>query len=397
VAVAGIAVAYIVGRDGSAGWQVARVALTIGLTVATVQLVRRRTPARALVLLAVGLPLTAIGVGIGGPHLAKVGVSATTIAGLVALVAGLVLAASGAVAVVRAVRSWRRVAVVPPLLVLTYVVLFSLGQAVAVTNVPRTDVDSTTPADLGLAYQDVEFGAADGVLLSGWYIPSTNGAAVALAHGAGSTRSGTLDHAVVLARHGFGVLLFDARGHGRSDGRAMDFGWYGDDDVRGAVSFLLERPGVVAGRVGAVGLSMGGEEAIGASAADDRIRAVVAEGATNRVAADKAWLSDEYAALGWVQERIEGLTYALTDVLTAADPPTSLRDAVATASVPTLLIAAGDVADEANAGRYIRSGSPDTVELWVVPRTRHTGALDTHPDDWERRVVAFLSEALVTS
>jgi pimeloyl-ACP methyl ester carboxylesterase len=33
---------------------------------------------------------------------------------------------------------------------------------------------------------------------------------------------------IVLAEHGYGVLLFDARGHGLSEGTAMDFGWYGD-------------------------------------------------------------------------------------------------------------------------------------------------------------------------
>ena len=70
--------------------------------------------------------------------------------------------------------------------------------------------------------------------LSGWYVPSRNGAAVVLLHGAGSTRSAVLPHAVVLADDGFGVLLYDARGHGRSQGRAMDFGWYGDLGVAAA-------------------------------------------------------------------------------------------------------------------------------------------------------------------
>src|SRR5206468_1520008 len=83
----------------------------------------------------------------------------------------------------------------------------------------------------------------------------------------------------------------DARGHGRSAGRAMDFGWYGDADVQGAVTFLGAQPDVRDGRIAAVGLSMGGEEAIGAAATDPRIRAVVAEGATGRVAADNDWLS----------------------------------------------------------------------------------------------------------
>jgi pimeloyl-ACP methyl ester carboxylesterase len=142
----------------------------------------------------------------------------------------------------------------------------------------------------------VQFATADGVALSGWYVPATNSAAVALVHGAGSTRSSVLNHAVVLARHGYGVVLFDAHGHGQSGGRAMDFGWYGNQDVAATVSLLATQSEVDASRIAVVGLSMGGEEAIGAAASDTRIRAVVAEGATNRVTADKAWMSDEF---GW--------------------------------------------------------------------------------------------------
>ena len=122
---------------------------------------------------------------------------------------------------------------------------------------------------------------------------------------------------------------------------------------------------------------------------------VVAEGATNRVIGDKAWLSEQYGWRGAIQEGIEWLTYSITDVLTDADPPIALRDAVAEAAPdPALLIAAGNVAAERHAARYIASASPETVEVWVVPDTGHTGALDTHPAEWEQRVTAFLDDAL---
>ncbi|TCN31195.1 serine aminopeptidase S33 family [Kribbella orskensis] len=209
-----------------------------------------------------------------------------------------------------------------------------------------------------MSFSEVRFATSEGVSLAGWYIPSRNRAAVVLVHGAGSTRSSALEHAVVLARHGYGVLLFDARGHGRSDGRAMDFGWYGDQDVSAAVSFLQTQPTVNDELIAAVGLSMGGEEAIGAAAHDGRIRAVVAEGATNRVSAHTAWLSDEYGWHGTMQEGLGWLTYGITDLLTAAEQPIALRDAVAAAAPrPVLLIAGGDKPDESYAGRYIQSAS----------------------------------------
>ena len=175
----------------------------------------------------------------------------------------------------------------------------------------------------------------------------------------------------------------------------MDFGWYGDEDVAGAVSFLVEQRDVDPERIGAVGMSMGGEEAIGAAASDERIAAVVAEGATNRVAADKAWLSDEYGWRGTLQEGVEWLTFTTADLLTTADQPIALHDAVrATAPRPVLLIAAGERVDEGNAGRYVQSAAPDSVELWIVPDAGHTEAIETAPAEWETRVSAFLAAAL---
>jgi dienelactone hydrolase len=204
-----------------------------------------------------------------------------------------------------------------------------------------------------------------------------------------------LDQAVVLARHGYGVLLFDARGLGRSGGRAMDVGWYGDRDVSAAVDYLRGRPDVDPGRIGAVGLSMGGEEAIGAMAADSRIRAVVAEGATNRVADDWRWLPDEYGLRGRFQLGVQVVTYSLTDLLTDASPPIALRDAAASAAPRRiLLIAAGNVHDEAIAGEDIRAASPSSVTLWVVDGAEHTGGLGAQPAAWEQRVVGFLDETL---
>jgi len=350
---------------------------------------------RAILVFSAGCLVLGVGIGLGPPYLAKAGLHPVTILGMAGFAAGLVLLALGGVGLVRVARSWRRILVVPVLLAAVAASVLSIGQAVAATNVPPTTVGSATPADRGLASTEVRFPTADGVALAGWYIPSRNHAAVVLLHGAGSTRSSLLDHAVVLAHHGYGVLLLDARGHGRSGGRAMDFGWYGDEDVAAAVSFLQTRPDVDDELIAAVGLSMGGEEAIGAAAGDRRIRAVVAEGATHRATSDREWLSDEFGWRGTLQEGLDRLTYGITDVLTAADQPPALRDAVAaTAPRRVLLIAAGDRADEGNADRYIQSGATGSVDLWIVPDTGHTDALRTHPGEWEQRVTAFLATAL---
>jgi pimeloyl-ACP methyl ester carboxylesterase len=281
------------------------------------------------------------------------------------------------------------------ILVVGYALNYPLGIAVYATNPPRATLESTIPADHHLPYRDVTFASADGVTLSGWYVPSTNQAAVVLLPGSGSARTSVLDHAVVLARHGFGVLLFDPRGHGGSGGQAMDFGWYGEQDIPAAVTFLQQQPDIDPARIGAVRLSMGGEQAIGALAVDSRIRAVVAEGATHRILADKAWLPARYGSRGRIQLAVDAVTYGLADLLTDADPPISLGDAVtAAAPRPVLLIAGGDALDEVPADTAIQARSPGTVQLWVVPDAGHIAGLTVVPTEWEHRVTTFLATAL---
>jgi hypothetical protein len=64
-------------------------------------------------------------------------------------------------------------------------------------------------------------------------------------------------HARMLARHGYGVLRFDRRGEGESEGDPNLLGWGMDRDLRAAVAFLEERPDVRDGRIGGLGLSVG--------------------------------------------------------------------------------------------------------------------------------------------
>ena len=351
-----------------------------------------------LVVLALGLVALAVGIGLGPRHFAEEGLSPPAVTGSMLLAFGLVASVWAAIRILAATRRRLWAPVVVLMLIATYLVLWTLGQAVAASYAPRPALGEQTPADLGLAYRDVTFPSSDGTDLAGWYLPTRNGAAVILMHGAGSTRSGVLAHAAVLAEHGYGVLLFDARGHGESAGRAMDFGWYGEPDASGAVDFLTQHRDVSPGRIGLLGMSMGGEQAIGAAGVDERVAAVVAEGATNRVAADKGYL-DAYGARGELQQRVDRVTYWLTGRLTSAPEPSSLRRSVSTATTrpdPTtfLLITAGEVPDEGHAANYIRGSSTDAVQTWSVPGAGHTQGLEEAPAEWEERVITFLADSL---
>jgi dipeptidyl aminopeptidase/acylaminoacyl peptidase len=260
------------------------------------------------------------------------------------------------------------------------------------TYVPHTSkIPQTTPIQDA---QPVYFKAEDGVNLFAWYISPTNGATVILRHGSGSTGLDTFNHAAVLVKHGYGVLITDARGHGSSGGTAMDFGWYGDTDIDAAVSFLLNQPEVDAQRIAIVGLSMGGEEAVGAIASNPQIATVVAEGVTARTTSDKAWYSEIYGFRGSIQIGLEWLQYTMADLLTEAIKPVSLAQAVEDAQRPVLLITAGKSDEEQHATAYIKQHAPDTVTVWNIPEAGHIQGLSVAPVEWDVTVTGFLDTAL---
>ena len=125
-------------------------------------------------------------------------------------------------------------------------------------------------ADLGAAPDDVTFTTSDGLEIEGWYVPSRNRAAVIL-----PGRTSTQPHARMLIEHGYGVLLFDRRGEGASQGDPNLFGWGGSRDIHAAVDFLLSRPDVDPARIGGLGLSVSGELMLQSAAESTDLAAVV--------------------------------------------------------------------------------------------------------------------------
>ncbi len=393
MAAEGVAFAVLAGLDGSAVWRVVRVLVALALAGLAVWFTRRAGRAgRGAAALVLGVVGTVAGAGVGSGHLAKAGLDAAAVLAAIVLVTGLCLLIWGAVTLVRAIPGWWRLLAIPAAWVLFEFVLFPLTAAVNTTNRPPGPLGAATPASYGLIYHDVAFRTADGVRLSAWYIPPRNGAAALVLPGAGSTRTAVLAQAVVLARHGYGALLLDTRGHGLSGGHAMDFGWWGDRDIAPAITFLARQSGIRPGKIAVLGESMGGEQALAAMGADPRIRAVVAEGVTGQQLADHGWKPG--GITGALERGMEWELYTAGGLLSGAPRPVSIPDAIRAAPRPALIIAGGSVPDEPVAARWFQAASPATVHVWVVPHAGHTQGLATAPRAWQAHVITFLNTAL---
>ncbi len=170
------------------------------------------------------------------------------------------------------------------LVVATAVGVVAVGGAVAAV--------ALTGSPAPYAARDVRIAVVDGpqnnqhvVLDATFFTPGGTGRvpAVLLAHGFGETKDAVRGEAIGLARAGFAVLTWSARGFGGSTGQiALDSPDYEVKDVEQLVTWLsrqsrvlLDHPGDP--RVGIAGASYGGAMALLAAAYDPRIDAVVPE------------------------------------------------------------------------------------------------------------------------
>lgn len=247
-----------------------------------------------------------------------------------------------------------------------------------------------TPAHMGLTYEDVTFEATDGIRLSGWLIDplgEPNGAAVIIAHAYANNRVLAMWHAFTLADAGYTVLVFDHRAHGSSDGSISTLGWSEDRDVLGAVSYLQSR-GIT--WIGAAGLSLGAVATLRAATQSDAINAVWADGSAGITITDSlppCNLSETLSTPYWM------IFFSAHHLITGLPRPAPMVATLnAIAPRPTMLVMAEQSEIEACTNQRWAAAA-DHVETWVV-ETGHISGMETHRDEYQRRLTTFFNVAL---
>ena len=365
------------------------------LGIAAVGIRRGRAGLRATIAIVAGLFTLVIGAGSAGYTTITVGPSGDDFTGLRALPVGLILVGVGIATLWRSRklddrRRWRytrRALITVAAPVLMYATVAPLAFGYIITHVMRQTVPA---ANLGAAHENVSFRTSDGLELQGWYVPSKNGAAVIAFPG----RSGPQAHTRMLVRHGYGVLLFDRRGEGKSEGDSNLLGWGGDKDILAAIEFLKARPDVDPGRIGGIGLSVGGELMLETAAETDELAAVVSEGAGTRQFSEQL---EEFHGLELALS-VPGMLFvtAGTAVFSSTAPPPNLTDVAPKIKQPLFVIWAPNGGNIEHMSReYYELASSSSKQIWAMPTAKHVGGIRDQPREYERRVVGFFDEALL--
>ncbi len=97
-----------------------------------------------------------------------------------------------------------------------------------------------TPAEMSIAYDDVDLYASDGVKVTGWYMksPAPRGALLYL-HGNAGDRRDWAQVAPEFVGRGYNLFILDYRGYGSSEGKPSEKGLYLDGEA--AWVWLAER------------------------------------------------------------------------------------------------------------------------------------------------------------
>jgi uncharacterized protein len=133
------------------------------------------------------------------------------------------------------------------LLALVVLALAYLGVGLFVAtrlSAPARQPVEQTPASEGLDFEEADFESTDGLTLKGWWVPGDDSTrAVVLVHGLEGSKSDqhVLKTASSYSGAGYGVLMFDLRAHGESEGERTTLGYQEVRDVRGALSWLEEK------------------------------------------------------------------------------------------------------------------------------------------------------------
>ena len=248
-----------------------------------------------------------------------------------------------------------------------------------------------TPAQHGMTYSDVAFKTPDGLTLRGWWIPGTKHETIVMVHGLSNNRSEPFNKAGYLHQAGYNLLVFDLRGHGRSDGNGTTMGYKEPVDVHAAVA---EARRLNAGPVALFGYSLGASTVVEEGAVDPNVSAVIEDSGFSSAGDVFMARFNEMTRLPSVPLAAPAVAFGGLDLRTSLWNVDPLAFAAQMHKPMLAIIGGADTIVPPAEGLALFHAAPGPKQLLEVPGAGHVQAYDTANHLYELTVLNFLAQNL---
>jgi hypothetical protein len=261
-------------------------------------------------------------------------------------------------------------------------------------------------SDLGLPSEDLTFVVRDdrtnqNLKLAAWWIPAPapSTRCALIVHGYGDSKLGGIAWAPTFRALGYNVLAIDLRAHGESEGTQTTAGYFERHDVSQVIDQIrAQRPAVTREFV-IFGISLGAAVAGATAALRDDVDAVVMDSPYSDYPSAARTHGDNLGTPGPMFQRN---AIALAQRMSGADfyecAPVRL---IPTLACPLMVIHGADDLlidprdmDAVEAATQSRPPELGPTVYWRLEGTHHVLALRTDPEEFRRRIEAFLNDAL---
>lgn len=281
-------------------------------------------------------------------------------------------------------------------LLIAVVVMVERNVYTIITETMPAPSEVNIPTDLPFDVEDVTFEGGDGLMMAGWRVPSQNGATIILLHGYSGNRTSMLWHAKQLVKAGYGVLLYDERASGESEGTRRSYGWEDPRDVEGAIRFIEAGSNNGSERIGIAGCSVGAQIALQSTAYSPEIEAVWADGPATVRAKDLPAPKNPLVALIILGNYSLDWMYAQALDM---DAPSAMIDIIDNIEPrPIMLVGGGSpqplTGSEAEmmVAQYARYAGPH-AQTFIIPEAVHCDGPAHRPDEYASRMIEFFDTA----
>lgn len=275
-----------------------------------------------------------------------------------------------------------------------------LGLAWGFLHPPRRLHQHNPQSALGLPFERIRFRSADGTKLHGWFVPAADPhrprGLVIISHGYWGNRAEMLPYLRFIHAAGYAAVLYDFRAHGWSGGKRITFGIREPDDLRAAIDWVMLRDDLCSLPLILLGESMGAAVSLLVAAEEPRVRAVVADSAYARfdgavVGRLKTLLGDR--AGGTLAPPAQRAGERILGVRCVDIAPEDVVNRIAPRPI-FLIHGLEDKFIIPENSRRLLAACSGNARLWEIPGARHVRSIYVAGEEYGRKVMDFLEEAL---